>query len=94
MDWRKSKGSYPPGGEIQFLSSEQFFFVAYAQTWCEVRTEKSAQIRLLTDPHAPPRFRVLGPLSNFVPFQEAFSCANTANMVAEERCDLWFDMYD
>jgi putative endopeptidase len=44
-----------------------------------------------SDPHAPPRFRVLGPLSNLPEFAAAFLCKPGSAMVrsASERCELW-----
>eukprot|EP00004_Rigifila_ramosa_P021709 TRINITY_DN5827_c0_g1_i2.p1 TRINITY_DN5827_c0_g1~~TRINITY_DN5827_c0_g1_i2.p1 ORF type:complete len:494 (+),score=118.11 TRINITY_DN5827_c0_g1_i2:770-2251(+) len=73
------------------LSDTQLFFVAFAQTWCDVRTPQSELLRLRTDPHSPPRFRVNGPLSNFPPFYEAFSCPAGSKMVrpAADRCEVW-----
>ncbi|MEO6417821.1 MAG: M13-type metalloendopeptidase, partial [Polyangiaceae bacterium] len=39
----------------------------------------------------PPRFRVIGPLSNTPEFAEAFSCKVGSAMVrpAKQRCDVW-----
>jgi non-specific serine/threonine protein kinase len=49
------------------------------------------RLRLLTDGHSPPRYRVQGPLANFPEFARAFSCpADAKALRAEgERVILW-----
>uniref|UniRef100_A0A3P9B557 endothelin-converting enzyme 1 n=1 Tax=Maylandia zebra TaxID=106582 RepID=A0A3P9B557_9CICH len=42
------------------LTNDQLFFVGFAQVWCSVRTPESAHEGLVTDPHSPPRYRVIG----------------------------------
>ena len=42
-----------------------------------------------TDPHAPPRFRVNGVVSNMPEFQKAFSCKAGDPMVRSESCLIW-----
>jgi len=71
------------------LEEKRMFFTAFAQTWCSVERKKAAVSAVLTDTHAPSKFRVLGALSQFQPFQEAFSCPAGAPMTPEERCSLW-----
>ena len=44
------------------------FFTSFAQTWCSVERKKSAVSSVLTDTHAPNKFRVTGGLSKFAPF--------------------------
>ncbi|MFO0758639.1 MAG: M13 family metallopeptidase [Byssovorax sp.] len=71
------------------FSAEQVFFLAYAQTWCEnVRPDLRSQW-LLTDPHAPGKFRTNGPLSNLPAFREAFSCPANAPMARSTSCAIW-----
>jgi putative endopeptidase len=41
------------------------------------------------DPHAYPRFRVNGPLSQLPEFAQAFSCKPGAKMTAKETCSVW-----
>ncbi|HEU4533562.1 MAG TPA: M13 family metallopeptidase, partial [Polyangiaceae bacterium] len=73
------------------LTAAQRFFVSYAQGWCEKARPEFARDSLRTDPHAPARFRVNGPLANVPEFAAAFSCPAKANMVrpAEQRCSVW-----
>ena len=79
---------------LDFLSPEQQLFVGYAQVWCAKYTDAEAQSRVLTDVHAPGPFRVLGPLSNFDKFWEAFSCKKgdgyyPPNANQDKVCEVW-----
>src|SRR5262249_11405281 len=55
--------SGPSAPVVEGLTDEQLFFVAFGQIWCEIATDEDARLRIQTDPHAPGRFRVIGPLS-------------------------------
>ncbi|NXT73626.1 ECE2 enzyme, partial [Zapornia atra] len=46
------------------LTNHQLFFVGFAQVWCSVRTPESSHEGLVTDPHSPDKYRVIGTLSN------------------------------
>ncbi|XP_009328916.1 PREDICTED: endothelin-converting enzyme 2-like, partial [Pygoscelis adeliae] len=46
------------------LTNHQLFFVGFAQVWCSVRTPESSHEGLVTDPHSPDKYRVIGMLSN------------------------------
>ena len=50
------------------LAGTRMFFTSFAQTWCSVERKKSAVSSVLTDTHAPNKFRVIGGLSKFAPF--------------------------
>jgi len=73
------------------FTPEQAFFVGYAQVWCAVVRPELVRLRAATDPHAPERWRVNGPLSNLRAFDEAFSCPAGSPMVrsGERRCEIW-----
>lgn len=71
------------------LTNDQLFFVGFAQVWCSVRTPESAHEGLVTDPHSPPRFRVIGTLSNSPDFSRHFNCARGSPMNPGERCEVW-----
>jgi len=72
-------------------AEKRLFFVSFAQTWCEVDRKKSALNSVMTDEHAPGKFRVIGGLTQFSPFAEAFHCPAGAPMAPPEdqRCHLW-----
>jgi putative endopeptidase len=77
--------------KVEGFTPEQQFFVGYAQSWCSRFRDEEARLRVVTDPHAPPRFRVNGPLSNLPEFQAAFSCKEGSAMVRPpaQRCEVW-----
>jgi hypothetical protein len=76
---------------VDGFTPEQQFFVAWGQFRGEaVRIETQRQI-VKDDPHAVPRFRVIGPLSNLPEFEQAFACKPGAPMVRPlaQRCVVW-----
>lgn len=80
-----------PRPRIDGLTPEQRFFVSFAQVWrSRVRPEQE-RVRLLTDGHSPPRYRVQGPLANLPEFPRAFDCpAGAKALRAEsERVSIW-----
>ncbi|HJT76454.1 MAG TPA: M13 family metallopeptidase, partial [Gemmataceae bacterium] len=58
--------------KIDGFTPDQRFFLSYAQIWRGKMRPEAQRMRLLTDPHSPGRFRVLGPLFNMPEFFEAF----------------------
>jgi endothelin-converting enzyme/putative endopeptidase len=54
------------------MTGEQRFFMGIGQVWKYKATEEAMRNRIATDPHSPPRFRVLGPLPNMPEFHAAF----------------------
>ncbi|XP_017393820.1 endothelin-converting enzyme 2 isoform X2 [Cebus imitator] len=81
------------GEELQLpavgLTNHQLFFVGFAQVWCSVRTPESSHEGLVTDPHSPARFRVLGTLSNSRDFLRHFSCPLGSPMNPGQLCEVW-----
>ncbi|XP_024911016.1 endothelin-converting enzyme 2b, partial [Cynoglossus semilaevis] len=71
------------------LTSDQLFFVGFAQVWCSVRTPESAHESLVTDTHSPPRFRVIGTLANSPEFSLHFNCPTRTPMNPGRRCEVW-----
>jgi endothelin-converting enzyme/putative endopeptidase len=71
------------------FTDEQLFYLGYAQAWCGKRREATARMRVTTDPHSPPEFRVNGPLSNLPEFATAFQCKPGAKMVRQTQCVVW-----
>lgn len=78
-------------GLIDGFTPEQRFFLAWAQIWRQnIRPEAQRQ-RILTDPHAPGRWRTNGPLSNMAEFAQAFGCKPGDPMVRSDsvRAVIW-----
>lgn len=59
------------------------------QVWCSVRTPESSHEGLVTDPHSPARFRVLGTLSNSRDFLRHFGCPVGSPMNPGQLCEVW-----
>lgn len=74
---------------IQGLTSDQLFFLGFAQGWCTHETPESQRLRATVDPHSPPKQRVNVPLSHFPGFWDAFQCRPGAPMRAADACEVW-----
>ena len=87
VDWYTKK---PATESLRYDQSQQFF-LGFAQSWCTRVRPQQAKQRVTTDTHAPPYWRVNGPLSNSDAFKAAFQCPDTAKMVraGEARCSVW-----
>lgn len=84
--WARAR---PEPSPIPGLTSEQLFFVAYAQNYCGAETPAMAKILALADVHAPRQFRVRGPLANSPAFWAAFSCREGTPMHRARACSVW-----
>ncbi|KAK1340407.1 hypothetical protein QTO34_018976 [Cnephaeus nilssonii] len=71
------------------LTNDQLFFLGFAQVWCSVRTPESTHEGLITDPHSPSRFRVIGSVSNSREFSEHFHCPPGSPMNPRHKCEVW-----
>ncbi|XP_054857015.1 endothelin-converting enzyme 1 isoform X2 [Eublepharis macularius] len=88
QNWMKKNGqeeTLPTLG----LTNHQLFFVGFAQVWCSVRTPESSHEGLITDPHSPSRFRVIGTVSNSREFSEHFHCPAGSPMNPRQKCEVW-----
>ena len=74
LAFEKSQAGKPKAGRIGGFTPEQRFFLSFAQIWRENVRPEALRLSLATDPHAPNKFRVLGPISNLPEFAQAFSC--------------------
>ncbi len=73
------------------FTPRQRFFLGFAQSWRSLTREEQTRLRVYTDPHSPPEFRVRGPLSNLAEFHEAFGCASGSPMwrPPDARPSIW-----
>ncbi len=76
---------------VEGLTQDQRFFVNWATVWRRSYTDKELNVRLVTDPHAPARFRANGAPSNMPAFAAAFGCKDGDPMVRPEaqRIAIW-----
>ena len=86
---RYNVGAHKKTHAVPALTNEQVFFVSYAQLWCAKETDDFARLRVKTDVHSPPKFRILGPLQNSDAFATAFGCAAGTPMNPVQKCQLW-----
>jgi putative endopeptidase len=71
------------------FTPEQRFFLGYAQVWAVNERPEIEKLFATTNPHAVPKFRVNGPLSNMAEFALAFGCKRGDAMVRENVCKIW-----
>ncbi len=88
--YKKSlKGKEAP--VIDGYTGDQRFFMGIAQVWRNKYRDEALRQRLLTDSHSPPRYRVLGALSNMPEFYAAFDVKPGDPMYRDEnkRVKIW-----
>jgi putative endopeptidase len=79
----------PPTADASGFTPEQRFFLGYAEVWAVNVRPETAKLMANTNPHALPRFRTNGPLSNMAEFAKAFGCKKGDPMVRETVCKIW-----
>ena len=72
LDAFKKTAQYRDGVKVAGLTPLQRYFLGYALSWSRHDREEHLRKVLLSDVHAPPRWRVNGPLANVPEFYEAF----------------------
>ena len=89
--YRLSQKGKPAAGPREGCTPEQRFFLGYAETWRTKLTPEALRDRLMTDPHAPSKYRVNGPLANMPEFFEAFGVKDGDPMRRPEaaRPTIW-----
>ncbi len=77
--------------EIDGLTPDQRFFLAYATMWRMGYTEAAARMLANVDTHSPSQYRVNGPLSNTPAFAAAFGVPDGSPMAlpAGQRARIW-----
>jgi putative endopeptidase len=89
--FQRSLVGKPRPPDIDGLSPEQRFFLAWAQIWRAKSTDQYLRNQVTVDPHAPARWRVMGPLSNLKEFADAFGCKAGDAMVRADslKAAVW-----
>jgi putative endopeptidase len=91
VDAFKQTEAYKKGEKISGLTPMQRFFLGYALGWMyQIRDEQLAS-QVITDVHAPAKFRVNGPMPNVPAFYEAFGVKPSDKMYLPDsaRVKLW-----
>jgi putative endopeptidase len=72
-------------------SGDQRFFLGWAQIWRTLYRDDALRRQLVTGPHSPGRYRVLGVVRNIEAFHEAFDVSDEDGMwlPPEERVAIW-----
>ena len=68
----KKTDQYKNHEMIAGLTPDQRFFLGYALAWMVNQRPEALAVQVKSNEHSPPKFRVLGPLSNMPAFYEAF----------------------
>jgi predicted metalloendopeptidase len=73
------------------FTPEQRFFLSFGNVWHENIRPQALRLQVNTDPHAPARFRVIGPLSNLDEFAAAFDVPEGSPMrrPPADRVTIW-----
>lgn len=77
--------------DIQGFTPEQRFFIGYGQIWKGNYRPEAMRQQVLTNVHAPGKYRVLGPLSNLDIFYQIFDLTPDNKMYRpeKERVKIW-----
>ncbi len=91
LDAFKKTEQYRKGESIGGLTPLQRYFLGYALGWMMAQREETLRAQLLSDVHAPAKWRVIVPLSNVPEFYEAFGIKAGQPMwrPESERVQIW-----
>jgi endothelin-converting enzyme/putative endopeptidase len=70
-------------------TTQQQFFIAFAQNWCTNERPQFLRMLAQTDPHSPDAIRVRGVLVNMPQFAKAFGCKEGQPMAPAKSCRVW-----
>lgn len=92
-EWIKSKEEGMTDEEMKKyfpgLTSDQLFFISFAQVWCSKQTDEYAAWLTNTNPHSLAKFRAIGATSNLNHFWDAFKCDVNTPMHPKNSCRVW-----
>ncbi|HEY4361576.1 MAG TPA: M13 family metallopeptidase [Bryobacteraceae bacterium] len=89
MALRDSMAGKPQPAPVDGFTTDQRFFLGFAQVWCQNQTPEVARLRAQTDPHSPGNYRVNGVVSNMPEFRQAFGCKEGSPMAPVKSCRVW-----
>lgn len=74
---------------LEKYSQEQMLFISFARLWCTPPNPMRDFFGLLSDSHAPAKWRVNGPMSNSEAFSKTFQCPTGSPMNPVKKCHVW-----
>lgn len=76
---------------IDGFTPKQRFFLSFGRVWRSSMRDQEKEVRLMTDPHSPPEFRVNGTLMNMEEFYEIFNVVpgNKLYLDKSNRGSVW-----
>jgi putative endopeptidase len=88
--FRKTE-QYRRGAKIGGLTPAQRYFIGWSLGWMNQLRPENLAVRVKTDVHAPSPLRVIGPVTNMVPFYEAFGVKPGDRMYRSDadRVQIW-----
>jgi putative endopeptidase len=91
LDAFKQTDVYKRGKRIGGLTPVQRYFLAYSLSWLDESRPEGLRRQLLSDVHAPAKWRVNGPLSNIPDFYKAFGVKPRQPMwrAPNQRVHIW-----
>jgi putative endopeptidase len=91
LAFKNSQKGKPPAPTIDGFTPDEQFFISWGQFRGDETRPETQKLMIQGDPHPVAKYRVIGPLSNFKPFQQTFSCKAGSAMVrpADEQCVVW-----
>jgi putative endopeptidase len=80
-----------PAPVIDGLTGDQRFFLSFAQVWRAKYRDGQMRQQILSNPHSPPHFRVVGPTRNIDAWYEAFDVkpGDKMYLAPDQRVKLW-----
>jgi putative endopeptidase len=91
IDAFKTTAQFKEGKSIDGLTPMQRYFLGYALGWLTQQKDERLRRALLSDVHAPAKWRVLGPLANIPEFYDAFGVKEGQAMwrAPKDRVAIW-----
>jgi putative endopeptidase len=86
---QKAKSGRVDAPDASGFTSDQRFFLSFAQSWRSNSRPETLRLLIATDPHSPSRFRVLGPTSNLAEFARAFNCKPAGGASDTMSVSIW-----
>lgn len=70
-------------------TAQQLFWISYGVGECEKMTNEVLKLRIVTDSHAPNKYRLIGVVSNSHEFAKDFNCPVNSAMNPANKCKVW-----